>query len=157
MLTRKIHKILILLIPVFVVLRAQGQDNMKNNTSTSPLQLVFPAEAEWNVLYEGKEINFHLQAKGGKGDSVRYAVQSGLVKDMKFDSTGHFVWTPGFDIADRINTTKSFPVVFEAQNSAGESVSRKACAPKAPNAMLIASVFVTSAIASAYSSSIRPR
>lgn len=125
MLARKIHKILILLLPVLMALQVQGQDNMKNNNSTNPLQLVFPTESEWNVLYEGKEINFHLQTKGGKSDSVRYSVASGMVKDMKFDSTGHFVWTPSYDIADRINTTKSFPVVFEAQNSAGEGVSRE--------------------------------
>jgi hypothetical protein len=124
MFTGKIHKILILLIPVFFAFRAQGQDNMKN-TSTGPLQLIFPTEPEWNVLYEGKEINFHLQTRGGKSDSVKYSIQSGLLKDMKFDSTGHFVWTPGFDIADRINTTKSFPVVFEAQTSSGESISRE--------------------------------
>lgn len=95
------------------------------NTSTGPLQLVFPSESEWNVLYEGKEINFHLQVRGGKGDSIRYNAVSGLIKEMKFDSLGHFVWTPGFEIADRINTTKSFPIVFEAQSTSGESVSRE--------------------------------
>ena len=124
MLIKHIHKILILLTTVFIASGAQGQDNMKN-TSTGPLQLVFPSESEWNVLYEGKEINFHLQVRGGKGDSIRYNAVSGLTKEMKFDSLGHFVWTPGFEIADRINTTKSFPIVFEAQSTSGESVSRE--------------------------------
>ncbi|MCE7061758.1 hypothetical protein [Dyadobacter sp. CY343] len=124
MLIKDIHKILILLAAVLFGSGAQGQENMKTN-SNGPLQLVFPSESEWNVLYEGKEINFHLQVKGGKGDSIRYNAVSGLTKDMKFDSLGHFVWTPGFEIADRINTTKSFPVVFEAQSVTGESASRE--------------------------------
>ncbi|WP_031528708.1 hypothetical protein [Dyadobacter crusticola] len=124
MLIKDIHKILILLTAILLFSKVQGQDNMKS-TSGSPLQIVFPVESEWNVLYEGKEINFHLQTKGGKSDSVRYTITSGLAKEMKFDSLGHFVWTPSYDIADRINTTKSFPVVFEAQSTAGESVSRE--------------------------------
>jgi hypothetical protein len=124
MLTKSFHKILVLLTAIFISSMAQGQDNMKS-TSTGPLQIVFPAESEWNVLYEGKEINFHLQSKGGKSDSVKYTITAGLSKDMKFDSLGHFIWTPGYDIADRINTTKSFPVVFEAQNSMGETASRE--------------------------------
>lgn len=120
---RNIHKILILLIAISFAFKVEAQENIKS--TSGPLQIIFPSEVEWNVLYEGKEINFHLQAKGGKSDSVRYSIASGQVKDMKFDSTGHFIWTPSYDIADRINTTKNFPVVFEAQNSAGENVSRE--------------------------------
>ena len=41
---------------------------------------------------------------------------------MIFDSLGHFVWTPSYDLADRINTLRTLPVVFEAYNGAGESV-----------------------------------
>jgi hypothetical protein len=124
MIKKYIHKILILLTTVFFFSAAQGQDNMKS-TSSGPLQIVFPVEPEWNILQEGKEINFHLQAKGGKSDSIRYSISSGLIKEMKFDSSGHFVWTPGYDVADRINTTKSFPIVFEAQRASGESASRE--------------------------------
>ncbi|WAC11683.1 hypothetical protein [Dyadobacter pollutisoli] len=124
MIKRYIHKILILLTTVFFFSAAQGQDNMKS-TSSGPLQIVFPVEPDWNILQEGKEINFHLQVKGGKSDSVRYSIASGWIKEMKFDTSGHFVWTPGYDVADRINTTKSFPIVFEAQNSSGETASRE--------------------------------
>ncbi|NIJ51358.1 hypothetical protein [Dyadobacter arcticus] len=124
MIIKHIHKILILLPAVFLFFQAQGQDNMKN-ASNGPLQIIFPDEPEWNILQEGKEINFHLQVRGRKSDSVRFNVPSGLLKEMKFDSSGHFVWTPGFDIADRINTTKNFPVIFEAQNVAGENVTRE--------------------------------
>lgn len=124
MITKHIHKILILLTAVFLFSKAQGQDNMKSS-ATGPLQIVFPNESEWNVLSEGKEINFHLQTKGGKSDSVRYSISTGYLKEMKFDLLGHFIWTPSYDIADRINTSKSFPVVFEAQSTSGESATRE--------------------------------
>ena len=125
MILKNIQKILLVLTVVLVFQKVQGQDNTKSS-GTSPLQIIFPRESEWNVLDEGKEINFHLQTKGGKSDSTtRYSISSGLAKDMKFDSSGHFVWTPGYDVADRINTSKSFPIVFEAQNKAGETASRE--------------------------------
>ncbi|MCE6988377.1 hypothetical protein [Dyadobacter sp. CY323] len=124
MILKNIHKILILVATAFFVGQVHGQDNMKA-TSAGALQIVFPSETEWNILQEGKEINFHLQTRGGKSDSVRYSIANGFVKEMKFDSLGHFIWTPGYDIADRINTTKNFPVVFEVQNTAGETVSRE--------------------------------
>ncbi|WP_414617981.1 hypothetical protein [Dyadobacter sp. 32] len=104
--------------------QAFSQD-ASNVTTVAPLQIIFPNASEWNVLDEGKELNFHLQVKGGKSDSVRYSVASGLRKDMKFDSLGHFVWTPSYDVADRINTVKTFPIVFEAVNSVGETASRE--------------------------------
>ncbi|QRR02265.1 hypothetical protein [Dyadobacter sandarakinus] len=119
-----IHKLLIFFAGILLANQSHAQDNIKTTTS-GPLQIIFPTESEWNVLQEGKEINFHLQTKGGKSDSVRYSIASGLAKDMKFDSLGHFVWTPGYEIADRINTVKSFPVIFEAQNTAGETASRE--------------------------------
>lgn len=124
MIVRNIHKILLVLTAVLLFEEVRGQDGTKS-TAPSPLQIIFPKESEWNVLDEGKEINFHLQTKGGKGDSTRYSITSGFIKEMKFDSLGHFVWTPGYDIADRINTTKFFPVVFEAQTNSGESASRE--------------------------------
>ena len=124
MLTKYIHSILTLLAAFFLIAEARAQDGVKP-AATGPMQIVFPNESEWNVLNEGEEINFHLQVKGGKSDSVKYNAISGLTKDMKFDSLGHFVWEPGYDIADRINTTKSFPVTFEVQNTSGESASRE--------------------------------
>lgn len=124
MILKNIYKILLVLTAILSFQKVQGQDNVKTS-APSPLQIIFPREADWNVLEEGKEVNFHLQTKGGRGDSIRYTINSGLTKDMKFDSLGHFVWTPGYDAADRINTSRSFPVVFEAQATSGESASRE--------------------------------
>ncbi len=124
MILKNIYKILLVLTAIFVFQKVQAQDNTKSS-SPSPLQIIFPKESEWNVLDEGQQIDFHLQTRGGRADSVRYSISSGLTKEMKFDSLGHFVWTPGYDVADRINTSKSFPVVFEAQTASGESASRE--------------------------------
>jgi hypothetical protein len=124
MVLKNIYKILFVLTIISAFQGVFAQDNTKTN-AVAPLQIIFPKESDWNVLDEGKEINFHLQTKGGKGDSVRYNIVSGLAKDMKFDSLGHFVWVPGYDVADRINTTKFFPVVFEAQTLGGETASRE--------------------------------
>ena len=45
---------------------------------------------------------------------------------MQLDSLGHFSWTPGFDLADRIQTTKSYPVSFEVRNRRGQVATQNA-------------------------------
>ena len=125
MVFKNIFYFLILTLTAFFSYPVVAQDNVQNSGSGSSFQLVFPREAEWNTLEEGKEINFHLQVRGGKSDSVRYSISSGYRKDMKFDSLGHFVWTPTYEMADRINTVKLWPIVFEATNQAGETVSQQ--------------------------------
>jgi len=125
MVFKNIFYFLILTLTAFFSYPVVAQDNAQNSGSGSSFQLVFPREAEWNTLEEGKEINFHLQVRGGKSDSVRYSISSGYRKDMKFDSLGHFVWTPTYEMADRINTVKLWPIVFEATNQAGETVSQQ--------------------------------
>ena len=90
-----------------------------------PFQIVLPTEPNWNILEEGKEIAFKLKAQGGKSDTVLFSIAEGRQGDMIFDSLGRFVWTPSYDMADRINTLRSLPVVFEATNTAGESVTKQ--------------------------------
>jgi len=125
MVFKNIFNFLILSLAVLCAYPVLSQDNAQSGGGNNSFQLIFPKEAEWNTLEEGKEINFHLQVRGGKSDSVRYSILSGWRKDMKFDSTGHFVWTPTYEMADRINTVKLWPIVFEATNQAGEAVSQQ--------------------------------
>ena len=125
MIFKNIIYFLIFLLTAFCSYPVLAQDNMQTNGGGTAFQLIFPKEAEWNTLEEGKEINFHLQVKGGKSDSVRYSITSGWRKDMKFDSLGHFVWTPTYEMADRINTVKLWPIVFEATNQSGETASQQ--------------------------------
>lgn len=125
MVFKNIFYFLILLLTSFCSYPVLAQDNTQTNGGNGSFQLIFPKDAEWNTLEEGREINFHLQVRGGKSDSIRYSITSGWRKDMKFDSTGHFVWTPTYEMADRINTVKLWPIVFEAVNLAGETVSQQ--------------------------------
>ncbi|RRA98978.1 hypothetical protein EHT25_28775 [Larkinella rosea] len=94
-----------------------------------PLQIILPNQsdrqnANWNVVAEGQTIHVQIRAAGSKSDSLTYSIKQGQMEGMTLDSLGHFRWTPGFDIADRINTTKSIPLVFEIRNKQGETASQ---------------------------------
>jgi hypothetical protein len=94
-----------------------------------PLQIILPNQsdrqnANWNVVAEGQTIDALLKAGGNKADSVTFAIKQGQMEGMTLDSMGHFRWTPGFDIADRINTTKSIPLIFEIKNKQGETATQ---------------------------------
>ncbi|KAA9353555.1 hypothetical protein [Larkinella humicola] len=93
------------------------------------LQIILPHQldrqnANWNVVAEGQSIDVQIRVAGSKTDSVTYAIKQGQMEGMTLDSTGHFRWTPGFDIADRINTTKSVPLIFEIRNKQGETATQ---------------------------------
>ncbi|RCR68741.1 hypothetical protein [Larkinella punicea] len=93
------------------------------------LQIILPHQldrqnANWNVVSEGQTIDVLIRAGGSKADSVTYAIKQGQMEGMTLDSTGHFRWTPGFDLADRINTTKSIPLIFEIRNKQGETATQ---------------------------------
>ncbi len=105
-----------------VINETTAQDSTVNYP---PLQIVLPTAPDWNIVSEGKEIALQLRARGGSADTILFAITEGRQKDMIFDSLGRFVWTPSYDLADRINSLRSLPVVFEATNSAGESVTQQ--------------------------------
>ncbi|MGA0557823.1 hypothetical protein ACO2Q8_14295 [Larkinella sp. VNQ87] len=94
-----------------------------------PLQIILPHQsdrqnANWNSVSEGQTINVMIRAAGSRSDSLTYSIKQGQMEGMTLDSTGHFRWTPGFDIADRINTTKVVPVIFEIRNQQGETATQ---------------------------------
>ncbi len=95
------------------------------NSDVPSFQLVLPAQPNWNIAEEGQPISIQLQTKGGKSDTIYYSIVEGKQKDMIFDTLGRFMWTPSFDIGDRINTLRSVPVVFKATNAAGENVTQQ--------------------------------
>ena len=90
-----------------------------------PLKIILPTEPNWNIVEEGQELMFQLAAQGGKSDTVYFAIKEGKQKEMIFDSLGHFIWTPAYDLADRINTLRTVSVVLEAYNRAGESATQQ--------------------------------
>ncbi|GAB2564516.1 hypothetical protein [Spirosoma areae] len=84
-------------------------------------QLVFPNQPNWNVVSEGNTIRFDIKALSSPADSVVFAFGSDKQEGMQLDSLGHFSWTPGFDLADRIQTIKTYPVSFEGRNQHGQA------------------------------------
>jgi hypothetical protein len=83
------------------------------------LQLILPEGPDWNRLDEGKSVAFRLGVQGGPpADSVRFALAEGRLDGMELDSLGRFQWTPGFDLVNRVQGSRTFPVIFEAWNAA---------------------------------------
>ncbi|RIV27393.1 hypothetical protein DYU11_03545 [Fibrisoma montanum] len=91
---------------------------------TKSLQIVLPTQTDWNVIPEGNSVRFTIKAVGAPDDTVTFSIAQGRQHGMNFDSVGSFSWTPSFDIADRIQTTKVISVIFEARNQRGQSVTQ---------------------------------
>ncbi|MFC5412130.1 hypothetical protein ACFPMF_22585 [Larkinella bovis] len=94
-----------------------------------PLQIILPHQVDrqntnWNQVAEGQLIDVILKAGGARSDTVTFSIKQGQMEGMTLDSTGHFRWKPGFDIADRINTTRVIPILFEIRNQHGETATQ---------------------------------
>ncbi len=88
------------------------------------LQLLLPTQTNWNVVPEGGTVRFDLKASGNPTDTLKFSFGNDKQEGMQLDSSGHFSWTPGFDLADRIQTTKNYPVRFEVRNGRGQTASQ---------------------------------
>jgi hypothetical protein len=86
-----------------------------------PLQLTFPPQPNWNVVPEGSTIRFDLKVLSTPADSLKFSLGADKQDGMTLDSTGRFSWTPGYDLADRIQTTKTYPTTFEVRNQRGQT------------------------------------
>ncbi|AQG81636.1 hypothetical protein [Spirosoma montaniterrae] len=92
---------------------------------TKSLQLILPTQPNWNVVPEGGTVRFDLKATGaGPTDTLTFGFGSEKQAGMQLDSLGHFSWTPSFDLVERIQTNKRFPVTFEVYNQRGHSASQ---------------------------------
>lgn len=112
-------RIMALLLTTCVVAGSYAQD-------TRALQLILPTQPDWNVVPEGSTVRFDLRATGSPTDTLTFSFGQDRQDGMKLDSVGHFSWTPGFDLADRIQTTKIYPVSFEVRNRRGQTASQTA-------------------------------
>ncbi|WP_266368449.1 hypothetical protein [Tellurirhabdus rosea] len=99
--------------------------NTSNAQETKGLQIVLPQQAGWTTVSEGRTIDVHLKAVGAKTDSLSYSIAEGRVEGMNLDSTGHFVWTPSYDLAERPNTTKTIGILFEVRNTQGDRATQQ--------------------------------
>jgi hypothetical protein len=93
-------------------------------TPSAPLKLVFPNQPGWNVVQEGKNLQFEVKAAGGSGNRYTYALTQGSVEGIKFDTLGQFSWTPTYDFVDRLNKDRVVQLQFEARNDKDERVSQ---------------------------------
>ncbi|SFE19334.1 hypothetical protein [Spirosoma endophyticum] len=91
---------------------------------SKPLQLVFPTQTNWNVVQEGSVIQFDLKATGLPTDTLKFSIVRDKQDTMFFDSLGHFKWVPSYGLADRIQTTKTYPVSFEVRNQRGQTATQ---------------------------------
>jgi len=95
-----------------------------HSQESKPLQIILPQQPGWNTIPEGKLVEFSLKTVGGKSDTLSFGIVEGRLEGMTLDSLGRFTWTPGFDLADRINSVRQVPVLVEARNSKGERVTQ---------------------------------
>src|SRR5688572_1600512 len=127
------NKRIFLLTAVFLLLtKIYAQQVTTDQPSPTPasqansLKIVFPNQPGWNVLQEGKKLEFEVKATGGTGSRFTYALTQGLVEGMTFDTLGHFSWTPNYDFVDRLIKDRTVQLLFEARNEKNERVSQVA-------------------------------
>ncbi|MBC7891283.1 MAG: hypothetical protein H7Y12_03645 [Sphingobacteriaceae bacterium] len=90
----------------------------------SSLLLKFPESQAWNVVEEGKSIQFSVQASGDSARIATFGLLDGKLEGMLLDSLGEFSWTPDYTLVDRVAGSKLVQVVFEARTPGGQRVTR---------------------------------
>ncbi|MBD2751693.1 hypothetical protein [Spirosoma validum] len=108
--------VIVWILMIVTVIDTHAQDSKS-------LQFVFPTQTNWNVVAEGNTVRLDLKTNSPSTDTLRFSFGSDKQEGMQLDSLGHFSWTPGFDLADRIQTTKIYPVSFDVRNQRGQTAS----------------------------------
>jgi len=83
------------------------------------LNLMLPEGKAWRVVSEGQKLEFKVAAVGGKDQNYHYSI-SGDDKGITIDSVGLVSWTPGFEVVERLEKDKQFPVVIEVTNDSNQ-------------------------------------
>lgn len=90
-----------------------------------PLQVILPTQPNWNVVPEGSTVRFDLKAVSSPGDTLTFGFGPDKQDGMQLDSLGHFSWTPPYEMTDRIQGAKLYPVSFEVNNQRGQTASQQ--------------------------------
>ncbi len=106
--------LLLLILPVSLT---QAQD-------IKPLQVILPTQSGWTNIPEGNPLRFEVKTNASPADTLRYTIAQGQVDEMELDSLGHFSWTPDYDLASRIQTTRVVSLILEVSNQRGEKVTQ---------------------------------
>ena len=115
MLLTKRHIYLLLL--TLLVSLAQAQD-------IKPLQVILPNQPGWTNVPEGNPLRFEVKTNARPADTLQYAIAQGKLDGMELDSLGQFSWTPDYNLASRIQTTRIVSVILEVSNQRGEKVTQ---------------------------------
>jgi hypothetical protein len=91
---------------------------------TQRLQIVLPQHTDWTTIAEGSSLSIDLRTTAAAPDTLYFSIAQGRLDGMTLDSLGHFAWTPGFELADRVGGVKVVPVLFEVKNQRGESATQ---------------------------------
>ena len=77
-------------------------------------KLIFPEGDRWKAPFEGTELSFRVTADSA---GARFSIEgtAGLGHSIAFDSVGNFLWTPGFDLVDRLEKQKEMTFIFQAE------------------------------------------
>ena len=79
--------------------------------------ITLPVTPGWNVLKEGKALNFKLLST--QNDSITFRITNGFIEGMSIDSSGIFSWVPDYNLVERLEEHKTFPVIFEVETYDG--------------------------------------
>lgn len=83
--------------------------------------IIFPNLTGWNTLQEGKAFSFRVTAYPDL-PAVSFSIVDTEPLGFQFDSTGNFSWTPSFDLVNRVELSKEFPIIFQANWADGNRV-----------------------------------
>jgi len=83
--------------------------------------IIFPNLNGWNILEEGKDFSFRVTAYPDDSP-VTFSIIDTEPLGFHLDSAGNFTWTPSFDLVNRVELTKEFPVSFQALWADGNRV-----------------------------------
>lgn len=85
-------------------------------------QLQISDSTRFNTLLEGVEFEFRFE----HFDSVKpkYSLEGAEGLNMQLDSLGNFLWTPSYDLVDRLEKQKEINVMAQAEWSDGRRVRR---------------------------------
>lgn len=83
-------------------------------------QLIFPDREAWNQIKEGQTVSF--QVKVNDPVAPRYSLEGINGFGIQFDTLGNFLWTPSFDLVDRLEKQKEISLIFQAEWRDGRKV-----------------------------------
>lgn len=102
-----------------VLLAGAGISAFCQNPQTSSPSFIFPDSTGWNVVNEGQRVQFQVKSTR-QSTKTYYSVEGADGLGIEFDSTGMLVWTPSFDLVDRVQKTRDVTVIFQQAHPDGK-------------------------------------